>query len=438
MEKKDKYSGKDEKIFLETCRTYFRTIYNLNYPDGFSVSPWWENIRSRNIEAMDSFKTPEEAIRYAQTGALSGFDHRDKGLKSVIDYKVCELERVFPGFVLKEHNDLKESVYSRPETIEEVNGIPYSNIFLTHLNFYLRATLTFRRELIPERVLEIGGGYGALARIFKIMNSSVHYTIVDLPESLFFAQLFLMLNFPDAKVCYVDKNRKVDVDEFDFLLVPVQFYDAIAGDKFDIVINTGSLQEMPDITVKFWMNFIQNILKVEMFYSFNYFLNDKRRFLETSKEEANLICPILDPFWKLKYFKINPGLITIDASERNWLELCVERINSEEYGPDVLKRQVLVLFEKARLHPRGSNDWFAYLSMAIWQDPRKEFLQEMLQGIKIFKLGLGTTNNHISQDISGRFTKAFKRFSWFSRNHATKYSEELYFKTLIKKIENNI
>lgn len=175
-----------EKEILKFTKDCFESVSELEYPNNFLVSSWWMNISKRNREAICNFDNPSEAIHYAQTGALTGFDHRDKGLKSVIDYKVNELERVFPGFIFKEHRGLKESIYSRPETLEEVNGILYSNIFLTHLNFYLRTTLTFVRKWSPDRVLEIGGGYGALARIFKIMNPSVHYTITDLPESLFF------------------------------------------------------------------------------------------------------------------------------------------------------------------------------------------------------------------------------------------------------------
>ena len=49
------------------------------------------------------------------------------------------------------------------------------------------------------KVLEIGGGYGALAYWFKSAFPNATYTIIDLPESLLFSRLYLSLTRPDIK-----------------------------------------------------------------------------------------------------------------------------------------------------------------------------------------------------------------------------------------------
>ena len=69
---------------------------------------------------------------------------------------------------------------------------------------------------------------------FKIMRPGTSYTLIDLPESLFFAQIFLSLNFPDAKILYLDDEYKegervVETEEFDFVLIPIQMSDRIVG-----------------------------------------------------------------------------------------------------------------------------------------------------------------------------------------------------------------
>ena len=244
--------------------------------------------------------------------------------------------------------------------------------------------LKWSAEGQAERVLEIGGGYGALARIFKLTNSRTRYVIVDLPESLFYAHLFLALNFPDARIGYVADERPVDVASFDFLLVPVQRYMVLQGAQFDLVINTASLQEMPIPTVSFWMIFIQNVIRTRYFYSFNYFLTNKRAYIETSVREANLICPILDPYWRVRHFSINSAHLTIDVDKRNWLEVCVERMPSSSVDPPCVARE---LFKTAETYPTGSEDWFANVWMASWCDPHPQYIQTMLKGIAFFRDG---------------------------------------------------
>jgi putative sugar O-methyltransferase len=403
--------NKDNNILI-SAKCCFESAIKVDYPENFSVGSWWKGVQIRNRESIRNFKNCEEAVRYAQS--RSGFEQRERNVKSIIDFKINELKRLFPCFSFEEHKDLHESAYSDKNTLEEIDGFLYSNIFLTHLNHYLRTTLNFKSKI--KRVIEIGGGYGALARIFKIMNKDITYTIIDLPESLFFAHVFLSVNFPDANIAYINENKKIDLEKYDFVLIPIPFYQSLTYEEFDIVINTASLQEMPDITVKFWMDFIQKFIQVKMFYSFNYFLNNKKIHPETSKEESNLICPILDPFWKVNYFKINPEVITIDLCARNWLEVYVERIKFKDRNPEKIKESAGDLFQSARLHPKGSNDWFQNIWMAIWIDSRGEFLKEMVDGINKFKLGIGAKNNALNlynfqniQDVFA-FNKRFAKF----------------------------
>lgn len=387
-------------MFAKSC---FESVIEVDYPENFSVGSWWKGIQIRNRDSIRNFKNCEEAVLYAQNRSFSGFDHRARNAKSVIDFKINELKRLFAGFSFEEHTELQESIYSDKNSLEEINGSLYSNIFLTHLYHYLRTTFNFNAKSKIRRVIEIGGGYGGLARIFKIMNKDITYAIIDVPESLFFAHVFLSLNFPGANIAYINENKKIDLDKYDFVLIPVQFYQSLSNDEFEIVINTGSLQEMPDLTVKFWMNFIQNFIHVKMFYSFNYFLNNKKIYPETSKKEANYICPILDPFWKVNHFKVNPEVITIDCSGRNWLELYAERIKCEDRNRERIEEYFDKLVQAAKLERKGSNEWFQNIWMAIWIDPQEDLLKEMIDGINKFRSGSGAENNLLNYSMSKKY-----------------------------------
>ena len=69
-----------------------------------------------------------------------------------------------------------------------------------------------------ERMVDIGGGYGALARLILLTYPNIKYCIVDIPETLFFAELFLAHEFPNKQLVYVDdKTPKAVIDAADIL-----------------------------------------------------------------------------------------------------------------------------------------------------------------------------------------------------------------------------
>ena len=264
---------------LQEARDFLSKSVGMAYPSSFSVAAWWKAKQQRTRDRIAGFKSSQEAVEYAQIGTESGFDHRifDPAIaQSTVRFKVEELERIFPQWRLK-NSPFKESPYSVKRSLVDLGDRAVSSIFLSHVNYYLRAT-AFLKGKAPERVLEIGGGYGALARAFKLAAPKCAYVIVDLPESLFYSQTFLRLNFPNAKIAYITDEKSVDVAAYDFVLVPVQLSHVMTGEHFDLAVNTGSLQEMPMDAVMFWMRFLQETIKPRFFYSFNYFLNNKKAF----------------------------------------------------------------------------------------------------------------------------------------------------------------
>jgi hypothetical protein len=89
------------------------------------------------------------------------------------------------------------------------------------------------------RVLEIGGGYGALAYWFKSAFRNCSYTIVDLPECLLCSALYLSLCLPDQRASI----GEVEAPRFGLRFVPNYMAQAL-NEEFDLVVNTLSLSEM--------------------------------------------------------------------------------------------------------------------------------------------------------------------------------------------------
>ncbi len=94
------------------------------------------------------------------------------------------------------------------------------------------------------RILEIGGGYGALAHALNAMLEPSQYVICDLPESLMFSGLYLRLVHPTDVPVWTPAEYRAETPGFG-LLPNYMFHQLPGGDHpFDLVINTISMSEM--------------------------------------------------------------------------------------------------------------------------------------------------------------------------------------------------
>ena len=118
-----------------------------------------------------------------------------------------------------------------------------------------------------ENVLEIGGGYGGLARIMKLMSPRTGFTLIDMPASLYYAEVFLRANFPNASFLYIDVVEKLGQlgDKWDFVFLPSVWLDQVPRRSFDLVINTQSFSEMTQSAYDRFMHFIQAQIDVRYF-----------------------------------------------------------------------------------------------------------------------------------------------------------------------------
>jgi hypothetical protein len=94
------------------------------------------------------------------------------------------------------------------------------------------------------RVLEIGGGWGALASWFKKTYPRMKYTILDLPECLIYSSLYLTLTQSDVPFTLNELSPK---NGFGF--IPNYAAFELEG-EFDLIINTLSMSEMSTYQVE--------------------------------------------------------------------------------------------------------------------------------------------------------------------------------------------
>ncbi|MBF0144306.1 MAG: putative sugar O-methyltransferase [Magnetococcales bacterium] len=449
---------------LPRALSLVRKACALPYPEELRVSPWWAAKQRHFMGFCSRLTSPVDLVAFAQCTWLSGSDRRlfdrTRPIHRVILEQLRQLEQAFalcPPLTLP----LEDSPYSMQASLVPIHGKNYSNSFLNMLGYALGSVTTIQPRRPVRRVLELGSGYGNLARVVKLLAPDATITLIDLPESLLLCQVYLTLNFPEARITFLDHPDDYARDEArtaDFVLIPAQLARAVEGNAFDLTINTGSLQEMPARTVAYFMDLIRQRTDSAYFYSFNYFINARSLLREWSeadqKEESANICPLMDDRWEPLRFHLNPGHLTVDCQGRNWLELLARKLprpagapprtggvhgtaNPREKGPGVAapgvegpgvedpgmegpgvedpgvedpgvenapaqeqaRQAALHLVREADTFPVFSDPWLERLWRSVWLRPTNDALDRLLGGIELFTLGWSRPNHM----FSGRF-----------------------------------
>ncbi len=95
---------KKSDAILRYAKDCYQKVRDIEYPEGFLVNKFWTETQRRIGEAIVCFKYRKSAILWCQKAINTRFDHRSAKGRSLVCSKVRELERLFPGFYLKEHD----------------------------------------------------------------------------------------------------------------------------------------------------------------------------------------------------------------------------------------------------------------------------------------------------------------------------------------------
>lgn len=121
-------------------------------------------------------------------------------------------------------------------------------------------------EQPSSRIVEIGGGYGGLCRMISMLNPCLHYSIIDLEETLFFSKCYLDKTLPNYDIKLVTNVKELEFNEKRINLIPQHILEEIE-DKFDLAINHQSMQEMEVPQINRYLKFIAR--SCAKFYSRN-------------------------------------------------------------------------------------------------------------------------------------------------------------------------
>lgn len=304
---------------LSSARDNLRSTVGAKLP--IDAGERWQFFRDRIRGDVEGFQTVREAIAYAQSAV--NFDHREDAavFEPMASYSQSLLRHEYPQFD-REIYQATDSEWSRASSQLRIGGRLVSNITHWHLRHAL-TSLSYRSDI--RSVFEIGGGYGAPARMWKLTAGVDRYAITDFPECLFFAEVFLRANFPDADLLYVrEPADAARAGEADFVLCPIEHVDSLKGVHFDLAVNTGSMPEMTEEWVDYWMDHL-DAADVSLFYSLNYFGQP----LEFMSEAMNAWSPRPRPHWVARLLRAEPFFV-VTQTTRVFAETIYEKGDSAD------------------------------------------------------------------------------------------------------------
>lgn len=281
---------------VETARTNLQRAVIDGRTTALPDPGWhWHSYCLHARDRAKRFTDPVEVIHSIQAPASNvGFEARMTGQALAEHAAVMERNciELFPQFADRLPT-FAESEMSFPETVTALNGRLVSSPLYNHIIHTMRC-LSFQT---PMRILEIGGGYGAPGRVW--MKNGIHrpslYVDVDFPESLFYAEVYLRTTMPDTPLVYLDDER--EVPEVGIVLCPIaRFAKLLEGIDIDLVVNTGSMQEMSEPYVQFYMDAIERA-RCDTLYSANYFAQP----IDELMESMNFAAPVLSPNWLTEF-----------------------------------------------------------------------------------------------------------------------------------------
>lgn len=307
--------GDDDKRILAAAVAHFDVARALPDPVEIpnSESRWFQ-WNETFASLIRRFTNCRQVLHYAQSKIP--FDHREPAREYIHSFGYL-MNMIHSEFMLcfNDFRELGDHPESLPATIKNCGGVLISNIFLWHL----RSILFLYVHAKPKRILEIGGGYGTACRLWMTSKQAKieKYYIVDLPGSLFFSEVCLRKEF-GGDVGYWDG---ADPDTR-IVLVPIGRLKEFKA-EYDLVINIGSMQEMDDPWIDFYMKWLDDC-GARYFYSLNYMGQP----LELLFESRTLWAPRPSSQWVSRVINPDPPLVKFLCSGRNFAEILYERAAS--------------------------------------------------------------------------------------------------------------
>ena len=249
----------------------------------------WDNYYKENKK----FYNLDNLINFRKNQILS--EGLDDAINLQNSFDLLEALKNFDGNFLRKH--LPEKNVGNCHYSLNILGYWFDYGMIHSLKWYEEIEKYIKNDSV---ILEIGGGFGSLARII-INDKKCKYFLIDLPEANLISNYYLQNYFPEKKIFnysdYKDKLLEDVIQNFDIFILPPGTLDK-QNIKFDFIINSRSFMEMNKKIIKEYFNLIQSKVKSD-----GYFLNINRYLKSTVGEDIKFDEYPYDNLWNVEISK---------------------------------------------------------------------------------------------------------------------------------------
>jgi putative sugar O-methyltransferase len=268
-----------------------------------NLDKWFNRLFSEdlsNAEAKDLIAFLHDKAFFDVSVPNPQLSHALDWFQSLLSRKAWPLRSLPP--------QLEESSLFSEDRCAIRDGRRVSTDFLWRLALIERLGKAVRLSDWKMTVLELGSGSGNFARAFKLLHPNTTYICIDLPESLFFANLYLYANFPDSRILYISEPDQAiaNLSDYDFVFIPTEFATRIVGHSIDLFVNMNSMGEMTNEVIDHWFDFIQNRIEVSNVFLLNRFLNRINPNESGHRREESSCSLHLDEWWEILDWEVDP------------------------------------------------------------------------------------------------------------------------------------
>jgi hypothetical protein len=295
---------------------------------------------------------------------------------------------------------------------------------LYHHALHIASVLEHNR---PEVILEIGGGYGGPC--FQWFKNKIFrpktYVIVDIPESLFYSEIFLKIHLKSIRIKFLKPNEEIIVTSAPvvYLCTP-EYLEKIKNIKFNLIFNTGSLGEMSVEWAEIYLKFI-NESKSDYYLTHNRF-NEPINF---ESEIVNTLIPFPNSNWQpiAKYIfegedpeKVRSTALVIFKKNIMGQEIKIKSCSEQKSNP-LLASKMRFLEDILFTASKNSTEYFEkflekFKNSHFSKTNEYNDIQLKLQKKKVLKENYDIRGNYLfsNKNLIGKL--AFIKYTWLSGN----------------------
>lgn len=209
---------------------------------------------------------------------------------TALDAAICELD-ILP-------DELIFNIAGRRLSTDFVRYYEYFNI--------IKQTLTLPKKPL---IVEIGAGYGGLARILRLHHPDSSLLLLDIAETLTGTELYLRHAFPEFIIRYFSQNDPRPPQPGEIVLCRIEEFDLLKDLTIDLAVNTWSFGEMPNRYIDQWFRFLNERNTTKSIFLLNHFMMQVCLELNTARaqlQSANWLSRV-DARWDVVKFEMHPG-----------------------------------------------------------------------------------------------------------------------------------